>query len=87
MNDYTPYTIDSAIASLERTIKRLWVLCIVLVVFLVVTNVAWIYYESQWQVVETTQEVWQENEGGNGNNVFIGGDNYGEDTSTGENND
>ena len=43
-------------ARLERTIKRLWILAIILTVLLVGTNCAWLWYESQFQYVETTTE-------------------------------
>lgn len=65
------YTIDVLAAMAERTIKRLWILIILLVVLLFGSNAAWIWYESQWSVVETT-EVTQENE--NGYNNYIGND-------------
>ena len=62
------YTVDILSAMAERTIRKLWVLIILLVVLLFGTNAAWIWYESQWEVVETT-EVTQENEGGYNNYV------------------
>lgn len=62
---------ESAMARMERTIKRLWILLMILVVLLVGSNVAWIIYESQWEVYETT-EVTQENE--RGVNSYIGND-------------
>lgn len=44
-------------ARAERTIKRLWILCIILVILLVGTNLAWIHYENQFEdVVTVTQE-------------------------------
>lgn len=46
---------ESVTTRLERTIKRLWILIIILIIALVGTNASWIYYESQWEVVETTQ--------------------------------
>lgn len=61
---------ESMKTTLERTIKRLWVLAIILIVLLSVTNAAWIYYESQWEVVHTT--VTQEN--AEGYNNYIGND-------------
>lgn len=42
-------------ATMERTIRRLWILALVLIVLLFGTNAAWIYYESQWEVTETTE--------------------------------
>lgn len=64
----TPYAIETAIACLERTIKRLWILCILLVVMLVATNAGWIYYEAQF--IDEVVTVEQENE--DGYNNFIG---------------
>lgn len=48
------YSIDLLTALAERTIKRLWVLIILLVILLFGTNAAWIIYESQFETVETT---------------------------------
>ena len=59
---------ESAVARLERVIKRLWVLAIVLIVLLAASNVAWIWYESQFEEVRIEQE----NESGYNN--FIGND-------------
>lgn len=69
------YTIDILAAMTERTIKRLWILIILLVVLLFGTNAAWIAYESQFTEEITTQEVTQEAD--NGINRFVGGDYYG----------
>lgn len=44
-----PYVVhESDMARQERTIKRLWILLLVMLVLLVGTNGAWIYYESQF---------------------------------------
>ena len=48
------YTHEAETARLERIIKRLWILAIIIFAALIVTNGAWIYYESQWEVVEET---------------------------------
>ena len=50
---------EGDMARAERTIKRLWILCILLIVLLVGTNIAWIHYENQWETAETvvTQDV------------------------------
>lgn len=63
---------ESAMAMAERTIMRLWKTVILLVLLLVITNGAWIWYESQFEDVVTTQEVTQQSDGGE--NCFIGGD-------------
>ena len=75
MAEKNQYTIDILGGMAERTIKRLWVIIILLIVLFVGTNAAWIYYESQWEVVETT-EITQENDGGYNNYIGNDGDIY-----------
>lgn len=72
-------------ASMERTIKRLWITIILLIVLLVGSNICWIVYESQFVETETTQTVTQELEGDNASNNFVGG-NYGESKTDSNNN-
>lgn len=45
---------ESVCARFERTVKRLWLLIILLTVLLVGTNCAWLWYESQFETVEQT---------------------------------
>lgn len=71
---------ESATARQERTIKRLWILCIILIAALLGSNAGWIYYESQWQAVESeiTQEVDAQSNGSSDLNInTVGGDYYG----------
>lgn len=69
--DPVPFAVhESAMARMERTIRRLWILLIVLVVLLVGSNALWIWYESQFEDVTTMIE--QDNE--RGYNNFIGND-------------
>lgn len=87
MTDETRWMIDSIAARLERTIKRLWIMCLVLIILLVGSNIAWLIYESQWQYVSTDTEIQQEVEqeiDGIGNNTFVGGD-YGSETDSTDN--
>ena len=70
------FVFEAAMAASERHLRRLWVLCIILIIVLVGTNVGWIYYESQLEEVVTTQEVTQDNS--DGENTFVGGDYNGE---------
>lgn len=59
-----PYiAFESATSRQERTIKRLWVVCLVLIAALLGTNGGWIYYESQFEYFEVTQEVEAETDG------------------------
>ena len=69
-------------AAQERTIKRLWIVIIILIGLLCVTNLAWLVYESQFEEVSTSIEAEQETDGG-GSNYLIGGDfDYGETESS-----
>lgn len=74
-----PYVVhESAMARSERHNKRLWIVILVLIGALIGTNLAWIIYEAQFDVVEETT-ITQEND--NGYNNYIGNDgdiNYGE---------
>ena len=70
-NVSVPYLVhESVLARMERTIKRLWILCIVLIVLFVGTNAGWLYYESLWSDEVTT--ITQEN--ADGYNNYIGND-------------
>ena len=64
--------IECLTAAYERINKRLWILCIVIFLTCVATNIGWIYHESQYETVEKSVEVKQENESGNNN--YIGND-------------
>ncbi len=67
---------DEALARFERVNRRSFIIIVILVLLLFLTNGAWIYYESQWQGVTTT--VTQDN--ADGYNSYIGNDgdiNYG----------
>lgn len=67
---------EGTMARAEITIKRLWITILLLIVLLVGTNGMWIWYESQFEYSQTTQEVTQESN--HGGNSFIGGDVGGE---------
>ena len=45
---------EGIMARMERTIKRLWVLCIVLIILLAGSNAAWLWYESLFEDESTT---------------------------------
>lgn len=46
---------ESMKATMERTVKRLWIIVLVLVILLFGSNVAWIIYESQFETVDSTE--------------------------------
>lgn len=61
---------EAALARQERTIKRLWVLCIISFLALVFSNIYWINYEMQFEDVVTN--VSQETSSESGNAVIYG---------------
>lgn len=69
-----PYVVhESAMARAERQTKSLVWVIVLLIVLLVGSNCAWLWYENQFEVVEeTTTTIEQDNE--NGYNNYIGND-------------
>lgn len=66
-----PYIVyEGEMARAERRHKRSFIIILILIVSLVLSNAAWIYYESQF--VDEVTTVTQDNE--NGYNNFIGND-------------
>lgn len=61
---------EGIVARMERANRRLWILCIVLIILLAVTNAAWIYYETSFEDIVVTQE----NEDGYNNYIGEDGD-------------
>lgn len=76
-----PYFVhEGEMARAERHSKRLWIVVIILIVCLVCSNAAWIYYENQF----TDEVVTVEQESDTGTNNYIGHDGdirYGETDS------
>ena len=74
-SESVPYIVhEASMARMERQAKRLWIAVLALIVILVATNGAWIWYESQCGTIY--QEVTQE--ANTGTNNFVGGDVIGE---------
>lgn len=70
-DDKIPYIVfEGASTRLERTIRRLWILCIILIILLVGSNGAWLYYEKSFEDIVVTQDSLD------GNNNYIGEDGY-----------
>ena len=67
--DYLVY--EQSQVRYDRVNRRLWILCIILTIFLFVSNARWIYYESQFTDTTTTIEAQQD---GSGTNIVGGGD-------------
>ena len=61
---------EAALARSERNSKRMWIVILVLILALIGTNLAWIIYNSQFETIEESTVVEQENS--NGDNNYIG---------------
>lgn len=70
MKDVPYIVFESEMVRLERIIKKLFVLIVVLIVLLFGTNIYWIWYESQFEEVTTT-EVTQDLDSGDGGDAII----------------
>lgn len=70
VKDVSYIVFESTLARLDRVIKRLWVVILILIFLLVGSNVAWLYYEQQFTDEVT---VTQENDG-EGHNNYVDGD-------------
>ena len=64
---------EGEMTRMERVNHRLWVLCICLLVVLIGTNAGWLYYESQWEVVETVEATTYDAKSDRGGNAIING--------------
>ena len=66
-----PYVVfESELARLERIIHRQFALIVIAILLLVGTNAYWIWYESQFEEVTTT-EVTQDVDSGDGGDAII----------------
>ena len=57
------------LSELKKTTKRWFVISIVLLIALVISNVGWLIYESQWEEVTETQTVEQHQEDTDNSNM------------------
>lgn len=80
-----PYIVHEAtMAQMERTIKRLWITILTLIFLLVGSNCIWIWYNAQFEVVETTTI--EAEQDGSGVNIVSGGDlDYGAESADNQN--
>lgn len=70
MNEDNAYLVyETAMARLERANKRMFIMLMVVVFALFGSNLAWVYYESQFEDKVITAE-----QDGNGINIVGGGD-------------
>lgn len=66
---------ESDMARQERNAKRWFIAWIITFVLFLASWAGFLWYESQWETVETWQEVTQD-AGERGTNQFVGGDYY-----------
>lgn len=73
------YYFESITTKLERTIEKLWIMCIILIILLVGSNGAWLYYQSQFEETTTVQQEVDANadNGSDLNLTTVGGDYHG----------
>ena len=64
---------EGEMTRMERVNHRLWVLCIFLLIALIGTNAGWLYYESQWKVVDTVETTTYDANSDRGGNAIING--------------
>lgn len=75
---------ELAMARMERTNKRLWITILTLIFLLVGSNCIWIWYNAQFEVVETTTI--EAEQDGSGVNIVSGGDlDYGAESADNQN--
>lgn len=69
-----PYIVhEASMARMERQAKRLWITILVLIFVLIGTNGAWLWYNYQFEAVETVTEEYQA-DASDGGNAIINGD-------------
>lgn len=68
-----PYIVhEASMARMERQAKRLWITILVLIFVLIGTNGAWLWYNSQFEAVETVTEEYQADASDSGNAIING---------------
>ena len=70
MKDVPYIVFETEVARMERVIKRMFVLVVVSILLLVGTNACWLWYESQFEEITTT-EVTQDVDSGDSGDAII----------------
>jgi len=69
LDKIVPYFVhEGMLARQERTIKRLWILCIIIFLALIGTNAGWIVHENSFEDIVVTQD------NADGYNNYVGND-------------
>lgn len=72
---------ENDMARSERSNRRLWIVVLVLIAALIISNLAWIVYESQYQEMEVeSYNIEQEASRDGVNNSIVGGGNINGET-------
>ena len=84
MTEPVPYIVhESVVSKMERTVKRLWILCIIMFVSVILTNAIWICYECTYER-STTTTITRDIDTGSGDASVSGiGNVYGENQADG----
>lgn len=70
------FVYKSEITHRNQTEIRLWILVWFLTAALIISNIGWLSYESQFETTITTKKIIQDSK--NGTNLYVDGDMYGE---------
>lgn len=74
-----PYFVhEGMMTRMERVNFRLWVTVIILILALIASNLAWFFYDQQFETYTETVTQSAESDEGEARNTYIGGDSYGE---------
>ena len=77
---------ESSQARMERFVMKLWIVILALILCLIATNIGWIWYECQWQCVQTTTTIDAQQDGSGVNIIGNGDEMYGEESKDYSNN-
>lgn len=80
-----PYFIhEGMVVRMERMNQRLWITSIILILALIASNLAWFFYDQQFETYEEQTTVTQSAESGEGDavNSFVGGDHVESETDS-----
>ena len=85
-NKTIPYFVfEGELTRAERQLKRVVFMCVLLIILLVGTNLAWLYYESQFEDKATTESIEAEQKGDE-NIISLGDVSYGTESEDNSNN-
>lgn len=70
-----PYFVhEGMVVRMERMNQRLWIMCIILILALIASNLAWFFYDQQFETYEETVTQEADSADGDVTNTYVGGD-------------